>query len=184
MKQPLFRPITSIKGSEIIRWIGVEMALSGGEFVEEDDVAAIQWEHPSMPYLQLDAVDIHFKEGLVLRMYSQMPDGTGYHGLMLMENIGTPLDAGEPDKAGSIFRIRELHELPLGIVSAVVIQQDSPNAIIEAEFQIARASIQFISGEIYERENGELQVVTPDESILVQINGRKPMVLRSIGESD
>jgi hypothetical protein len=184
MKQPLFRPITSIEGSEIIRWIGIEMALSGGESAGGGDVAAIQWAHPSMPYLQLDAVDIYFKEGLVLRMYSQMPDGTGHHGLILVENIGTPLDAGEPDKAGSIFRIRELHELPLGIVSAVESQQDSPNAIIEAEFQIARASIQFISGEIYERENGELQVVTPDESILVQINGCKPIVLPPICKPD
>ena len=174
MKQPLFRPIASIEGSEIIRWVGAEMALSGGESVGGDDVAPIQWEHPSVPYLQLDAIDLHFKDGLVLRMCSQLPDGTGYHGLMLMENIGTPLDAGEPDKTGSIFRIRELHELPPGIVKSVALQPDGSNAIIGVEFQIGAAFVRLISGEIYEQPNGTLQTIIPDESVLVQVDGRRP----------
>jgi hypothetical protein len=159
---------TKLNGHSIARWVGTEMALSGGGW----DTGPVLWEHSSVPYLQLISIDVLLTDGSVYRVCSQADDGSSYYGLFLgsVESLDTP----SSPEVGSIYRTRELIELPVGVATVAITEIDGPDAVLRVEIVAGGRTISFWAAEVYERDGGFFDVVGCDESILVKVDGARP----------
>lgn len=160
--------LTDLNGRSIARWVALEMALSEGA----DGHGPVLWEHESIPYFQLVSIDIQMVDGAKYRMLSQSDDGTGYYGLYLV-SIET-LDAPTAYEEGSIFRTRELKELPLGLVTAIAAPVDGPDAGLRADIDIGAQTVSCWAAEVYEEGEGTFRIVGGDECILLQLDRARP----------
>ncbi len=167
MSTKLF-PISTLAGVVVTSWRGMEMALA-----EADTPSEIRWEDPSVPFLQLVDLDLVLENGQVLKFWSQMEDGTGFHGLYLEALDALPALFAS-DNPLSICRGRLLPELPVGAIEIAEIRQDGPNAAVEVRLMIGGVEVRLVAGEVYEQHDGSLRVVEPDESILLQVDGVWP----------
>lgn len=181
MKTPSLQKLHYLDGQQIIRWTGTEMALvEGTQDSNDDDAEATgtvqpepaQWSHPSIPFLQFINIDIQLSNGTTVRLLSQLDDGSGYYGLYLLDDDNADVPCEE--EPGSIFRTRELTELPLGIATVTVVRQDGPDAIIEARIVIDAREIRLLAAEVHLRTPGVFDIVEGDESILLQLDGVRP----------
>lgn len=161
--------ISTLNGQAIVRWVATEMALSDGD---PQDTPLV-WAHPSVPYLQLISIDVQLADGSVFRMLSNVDDGSGFHGLYLV--CQDAIDKPSVPKGGStFFRTRELNELPIGTATVAVTEIDGPHAVLRAEIVVHARTISCWAAEVYERDGGHFDLVAPDESILVQVDGVRP----------
>ena len=110
MTEPRLFPISTLAGLVVTHWQGTEMALT-----EADAAGDIRWEDPSIRYLQLVELDLALANGQAFKFWSQMQDGTGFHGLYL-EAMGALPSVVASDDPLSIFRSRLLPELPVGAI--------------------------------------------------------------------
>jgi len=181
MKQPTLRPLEYLTGQEVVQWIGTEMAVIGGkqfnvwsdsESLWKVEHEQVEWSHPSVPYLQFTDLDIQLSNGQAMRLLSQLDDGTGFYGLYLVE--AERMSEPSVDEASSIFRAREVVELPLGPARLEVVRQDGPTAVVEARIHIGGLEITLLAAEVHSRMDGTFDVVERDESILVQVGGARP----------
>lgn len=168
-------PLKELSGRVVTRWQGTEMALSEGESSGD-----IRWTNDEIPYLQFTQLDLQLADGRTFRLLSQLEDGTGFHGLYLAElesYAGPTLTAGPT----SIFRERELSELPQGEINISSVRQDGSDAIVEVGLDINGIEIRLVAGEVHEQFDGSLLIVEPEESILVQVNraGPNPYIERT-----
>lgn len=161
-------PISVLQGQVVVRWQGLEMALSEGL-----PSAGALWEDPAIPFLQLVNIDVELANGQAFRIVSQSEDGTGFHGLFVLE-LERPPGLSPASDLSSIYRDRELHELPTGKVVVTGLRKEGPNATIEAKLRIGDADLSLLAAEVHEQLGGCLAIVEPDESILVQVNGLRP----------
>jgi hypothetical protein len=168
MTEPTLFPISTLAGLVVTRWRGMEMALT-----EADAASDIRWEDPNIPFLQLVDLDLVLANGQVFKFWSQMEDGTGFHGLYL-EAMGSLPAVLASDDPLSIFRSRLLPELPVGAIEIAELRQDGPNATVEVRLMVAGVEVRLVAGEVYEQHDGSLRVIEPDESILLQVNGTWP----------
>lgn len=159
---------STLENKTIARWVGTEMALSDGSFGD----GPVVWEHSSVPYLQLISIDVLLTDGAVYQLSSQADDGSGYYGLFLTGRDA--MDTAIRPEVGSIFRTRDLSELPIGVANVVVTEVDGPNSVLRAEISIDGRKISFWAAEAYERDGGHFDVVGCDESILIQVDGTRP----------
>ena len=143
---------------------------SEGRWTVENDV--IEWQHPSVPFLQLTSLDIQLASGKTLRLLSQLDDGSEFHGLYLVE-IATVSELSNQAES-SIFRTREISELPVGPSKVKVLRQRGPNAIVEANISITGNTIRLLAAEVHPRTDGKFDIVEGDESILIQLDGARP----------
>jgi hypothetical protein len=173
--------LSLLEGSEIVRWVGTEMAIVGGGqsnvwsesdgcWTVEDE--AVEWSHPSVPFLQLTNLDIQLANGKTLRLLSQLDDGSEFNGLYLVE-IETVSDSNSQAES-SIFRTREIVELPVGPSKVTVLRQSGPSAIVEANISITSHTIRLLAAEVHPRTDGKFDIVEGDESILIQLDGARP----------
>lgn len=160
--------VTQLNGHCIVRWVGTEMALSDGAVRE----GPVLWAHPAVPYLQLVSLDIQLDDGSVYRMLSQSGDGSGYYGLYLLGQDA--IDTPSSSESGSIYRTRELSELPVGSVNVAVTELDGPNAVLRVELGIGGRTMSCWAAEVYERDEENFEVCGGDESILIQVDGFRP----------
>jgi hypothetical protein len=167
MSTKLF-PISTLAGLVVTRWQGTEIALA-----EADAASDIRWEDPSIPFLQLVDLDLILADGQVFKFWSQLEDGTGFHGLYL-EALDALPSLFTSDDPVSIARGRLLPELPVGAIEIVELRQDGPNATVEVRMMVAGVEVRLVAGEVYEQHDGSLLVVERDESILLQVNGMWP----------
>jgi hypothetical protein len=158
------QPISALNGHEVTRWQGTEMALSEGSAP-----AGPRWEDVNIPFLQLVQLAMQLANGQVFRLVSQMEDGTGFHGLFLVELEGLP-SLNLTSNPSSIYRDRELSELPKGQVVVAELRQEGPNATVEVKLNISGAELRLLAAEVHVQADGSLVIVQPDESILVQVN--------------
>jgi hypothetical protein len=163
--------VAKLDGQTIVKWVATEMALAeAGHHWQH-----VLWRHPSVPYLQLISIDVQLEDGSVYRMHSQLNQG-GKHkekfGLYLEERdfIERPANA-END---SIFRTRELTELPVGVATVTATEVATPDSVVRAEIFIGGRAISFLAAEVHEREGGGLDIAMGDESILMQVDGSYP----------
>lgn len=156
--------ITALDGSGIRRWSGVEMAIT------EDPLC---WRHPDIPCLQMVDLQLLLDDGRSLLLTAQLEDGSGCHGLYLWPDAKPAQEPAEA--AASIYRFRELNELPTGRARLTHIVRDGPNAVIEVELRIGGDEVRLLCGEVHEQFDGGLRMICPDESILIQLNARHPM---------
>ena len=160
--------IQSLAGRAVTWWQGGEMALAEAHHDHE-----VRWEDPGIPFLQFTDLVLRFEDGKPLRLCSQIEDGSGLHGLHLVELNEVPelRTANEPL---SIFRERPLPELPLGEIEIVQLRHEGPSAIVEVRLLLSGGELRLIAAEVHEEHDGSLTIVEPDESILVQVNGARP----------
>ena len=161
-------PIATLAGRVVTRWSGTEMALAEGR---ED--RGVCWEDSSVPFLQFTHLDLQVDKGQVLRLLSQIDDGSGQHGFYL-EELHEPHALRVSDDPSSIFRERTLTELPLGEIGIVDLRLDGPNAVVEMRLALSGSEIRLVAAEVYEEHDGSLRIVECDESILIQLNGERP----------
>ena len=128
-----------------------------------------------MPFLQLGVVQLTVVETGIVQIGTYQDDDE--FGLARRDGE-TRLAFEDPDR-DSIYRTRELRELPLGEITAIVIMTDARGIISEVQLTVAGFKVQVRAGEILEDHDGSLRVVLGDESILVQVDGQKPKLLRT-----
>ncbi|MES2185113.1 MAG: hypothetical protein V4505_11250 [Pseudomonadota bacterium] len=177
--------IRYLDGKQIVRWRADEMALGGGgSFAVAED----EWEHepvvwadPAVPFLQCTSIDIHLHDGTAVRMLSDPDVGNMDCGLYLRtftpaaEEPGKPAEPEDKTGAPAIFRTRDLDELPLGLAQVTIVREERPTWVVEAELRIAGHVVRLLSAEVEERSNGGFRIVELDESILLQLDGAKPV---------
>ncbi|WP_169972925.1 hypothetical protein [Tautonia rosea] len=147
-----------LAGKAVARWVGVEMAIR-----ERGPSGLPQFEDPVIPFLQLHTLYAEFGDA-VLRVGTYQNDDTW--GLCINGVRAIPdWPAGE----GSIFRMRELAELPLGLVEGVDSVLGASGDLIEVTLRLAAGSLVLWAGEVYEEPGGGLRVVHPDESVFVSV---------------
>lgn len=161
-------PFSQLAGHTIVSWVGTKMALSAGPQGE----GPIVWEHPSIQYLQLISIDMMLSDGEVYRVLSQSDDGSGYYGLYLERQVA--MEAPSCPESGCIYRTRMLNELPIGAATIAVRESDGPSAVLRVEAIVDGSMVTLLSGEVYERDEGNFFVAERDESILVQVDGVRP----------
>jgi hypothetical protein len=161
-------PVSTLEGCVVTSWQGREMALAGDE-----DRLPIRWEDPSTPFLQFIWLDLQLDTGQVLRLISQMDHGTGHHGFYLEEIAELP-ELRVSDDPSSVFRDRALTELPLGEVEIVGLLMDGPSATVEMRLALSGAELRLVAAEVYEEHDGSVRIVEHDESILIQLDGKRP----------
>jgi len=155
----------ALRGRRVVRWLGFEMALA-----EATDESPAVWRHDSVPYTQFGRIDIHLESDMVA-LLSQMDDGSDFFGLYLQQ-FEDPLRVPDAEK-DSHFRTRELHELPVGLIERVEVRAESELKNLELFLWIGGVQLSFLSGEVWE-DFKILKIVVPDESILVQVDGKRP----------
>ncbi|TDR47738.1 hypothetical protein DFR29_102398 [Tahibacter aquaticus] len=181
MKPSAIHALSYLDSQDIVRWFGTEMALSEGQQARIWNEAEARWQvecgpavwtHPSVPFLQLTHIEVQLRNGAQARLLSQLDDGSGYYGLYLVE-IDKAAEPGN-EEPGSIFRTRELAELPVGPATTAILRQNGPNAVIEACIRVGRHEIRLLAAEVYDRATGVFDIVEGDESILLQLDGARP----------
>jgi hypothetical protein len=158
--------LKGLQGSSVERWFCAEMALR-----ETGADGLPQWNDESVPYLQLGRLDLQLSNGKLSSIITYQNDDQ--FGLCYSEEL-PPLELGSTE-AGSIFRNRELEELPIGKVDSVSVSFDRSGDISDVEMQIGEHRVSLKAGEFYEQWDGSLELLTMDESILVQVDGERPI---------
>ncbi|MGJ7558927.1 hypothetical protein ACSFBI_33700 [Variovorax sp. RB3P1] len=179
MEDTILHSLSDLDGQVVISWTGCEMALSdNGTWVldnaglESFQSGEVQWSHPAVPHLQMIEVVLSMDDGRNLSLLSQHEDGTGVHGLYLLSGPHTSPQLTTPESG--IYRARELGELPTGPMQVLELRRDVSNSIIEMVLRVNSSVIRFLSGEVYERDGNRFEIIEVDESILIQVDGKKP----------
>ena len=170
-------PLSTLDGQEIVRWVGTEMAVSGGDPVDEGEpnvYSPVCWYHESVPYLQLSWLDIQLADGRELTLLAQLDDGREHYGFYLVPAIAWV--EALPRPPWSIYRTRELTGLPTGTAHMSILRRDGPDNVIEFSLSIGSDILSFLAAEVYEQFDGTFRIVEADENILVQLNGAMPQV--------
>ncbi|GLS98380.1 hypothetical protein GCM10007918_56720 [Piscinibacter gummiphilus] len=162
-----------------MRWVGLEMALDGGRAVVTDETVVtglagdspVVWAHPDVPFWQFSGVYIERGDGLHFRLFAEDADDRP-NGLLLARTEGVPEPVEEAP--GSLYRTRVLEHLPTGVARLSVLRQGPGGAVLDASLEISGQVIRLLCGEMYLREDGSFEMVSPNESVLVQLNGMRP----------
>ena len=142
--------------------MGAEVALTW-----EENGADLVWSHPDIPYLQFARIDVIVGAGEVITMFSQSDDGSDSYGLHCTDVESCLRSA--PAIPGSIQRIREVSELPLGRITSVEQVADTTGSVLELRLVVAGEAIEIVSGEISEGRDGGLQLVRLEQNLLVAL---------------
>ncbi|MDP9925582.1 hypothetical protein J2W25_004625 [Variovorax boronicumulans] len=179
MENTILHSFSDLDGQVVVSWNGCEMALSeSGAWVLDDAgiesfrSGEVQWSHPAVPHLQMTEVVLSLADGRNFSLLSQHEDGTGVHGLYL---ISGPHESSQlTASAAGIYRARELVELPKGAMQVMELLRDGANNVIELLLRVDSSVIRLLSGEVYAREGNRFEIVEVDESILIQVDGKRP----------
>jgi hypothetical protein len=157
--------IKSLVGSTVVGWTAVEMALN-----ESPDPSALIWDHSSIPMLQLSCLHAQFSDDTSRIFSTHDVDECGlfltveHHHLTIAEDMSP------------IFRVRGLPELPCGQILGVHFQRNHRENVVSIDLRFVNCVVNLSSGEIYERNDGSFEVIRADESVLVQVDGKRPQV--------
>ncbi len=131
----------------------------------------LQWDDEAVPMLQLSRIDLHLDGGVTAKIVTYQ-NGDRW-GLSRRDDL-PPLSQCSRDEA-SIFRTREFRELPMGTIVGVLVMTDEREDISEVRLSIAGHDVRMCAGEVYENNDGTLTITRMDESILLQVDARKPV---------
>lgn len=160
VKQP--QAFEALRGKTVSGWAGTEMALAEG-----DDGQSPIWQDDRVPLLQFSVVHVIFREFVAVIDTTQDDDQWS----LSCAVAATP---GLPSfDQSSIFRVREIPELPVGAIDNVHVKQLGHN-IASVELAIQGRRVTLSAGEVYEQLDGTFTVVDSDESVLLQVDGRRP----------
>ena len=157
------RDFSILLNQNVVRWIGTELAFSEGS---ED--SPIVWKHSSVSFLQFLRLDAYLDCGCVLTLLSQLDDGSNFFGIYTDNSLIRPLK-DEPYESGSIYRNRDVPEIPAGRVLFTDSEMDNSGNVLELSIGIGNSTVRMISGEVYERADGSFWIAEVDECLLVQV---------------
>lgn len=151
-------------GKTVRQWIGLEMAL-------RDNVRGLpEWENASIPFLQLERIDAMLDEGETARIVTYQNDDQW--GIWRHDQF---VDLLPHSSEFDIYRTRELDELPLGEITDVEVKVNDRGDIAAVQILVAGHCLTLRAGEVYEESDGSLKIVWMDESILLDVDGRRPI---------
>jgi len=160
-------------GQTVVRWTGIEMALR-----ESGPDGLPQWEDESVQFLQLDRLDLVLEGADYVRIVTYQNNdrfGLSCQNELPPMNETPPLPEFNSElMEASIFRTREFNAIPTGRIQNVHVVMDDCEDISEVHFWISGHCVVLRAGEFHESNDGTLTLVGMDESILFQVNGRKP----------
>jgi hypothetical protein len=67
-----------------------------------------------------------------------------------------------------------LDELPTGNITSVDVELDGYGDIAVVRLHVGGRNVSMRAAEVYEQGDGSLEVVEGDESVLLQVDGRRP----------
>lgn len=156
--------LRALNGNRVARWHGIEMALR-----ESGSGGLSDWQDESIPFLQLNRLDLMLANGIVASIITyQSDDRWG-----LCRRDALPPSRLPTDEPGSIFRSRPLDELPTGEIQGVTIATKESD-IAEVKLDVEGQEVRLWAGEVYEQNDNSLRVIPMDESVLLQVDGRRP----------
>lgn len=157
--------LEQLQGCVVKRWVAIEGAVR-----ESDCNGRPQWHDESVPFLQLERLDIHLSTGEVISIITyQNNDRWGLCRDDRLDRLKL-----DPSTSNSVFRVRELDELPLDEIFSVEVLVDREGDISDLRLEIGDVRVRLKTGEVYEQYDGTLMISPRDESILVQVNGKMP----------
>ncbi|MFO0965656.1 MAG: hypothetical protein U0793_08745 [Gemmataceae bacterium] len=154
--------LQALTSCTVLRWQGLEMAL-------RDAGGLPEWQDGSMPFLQLVRLDVVLGDGGRSSVITyQNDDRWG-----LCRKDGLPPSRLRTDEPDSIYRWRWLDTLPTGRIGGLSVRLNEGD-IAEVKLDVEGRELRLLAGEVYERNDGSLRIVLMDESVLVQVDGRRP----------
>jgi hypothetical protein len=163
-----FEFLNTLRGNTIIDWLGAEMAVR-----ESGKNGLPQWYDDSIAVLQFSRIDMVFSNSQFSSILTYQNDD--HWGLYRKDDL--PILKFQNMEPTSIFRERHLIELPIGKIDSIEITLDKEtDDISEVKLDICGKLINLMAGEVYENPNNKLQTVKMDESVLVQLDSKRPFL--------
>jgi len=157
--------LNSLRGCVVLRWVAVETAAR-----EVGVRGKPQWYDDSVPFLQLDRLDLLLSGGTVVSLATYQSDDMW--GIHRCDGLA-PLEL-KPSEPTSIFRTRILNELPVGEINSVGVLMYESRILAGVSLGVQGSNVLLRTGEVYEEADGSLRIVEMDESILVTVDGKMP----------
>jgi hypothetical protein len=171
----------ALSGETVIGWSGREMAIGGGgcsinehtEYTGEWESAPPIWYSDSVPYAQFLSIEFLLASGKWYQIQSLPINDDFFCSLIITEiSAQTP---PEPYTSGSIFRDVCPIGLPTGRASVISTLLNDTGSVLEIALSIDSHSVRLLSGEVYECKSDKFRIVERDESVLIQLDGARPM---------
>lgn len=137
-----------------------------------DNDEPIIWYHDSIPFLQFDSIYLYVDKKWYQMMTYQHDQGWGLQVLKL-KGERPSLDPISREEQ-SIYRDRSVSEIPTGTILSVTLNKFDSVNIGAVTMQIDDYFINIFAGEVDEKVNGTFVVLPEDESVLIQVNGKRP----------
>jgi hypothetical protein len=126
-----------------------------------------------VPYAQFLSVEFLLASGKSYKIDSLPINGDCFCSLIITEiSAQTP---PKPYTSGSIYRDICPIGLPTGQASVISTRLDHTGSVIEIALSIDSHVVRLLSGEVYACKGDKFKIVEGDESILVQLDGTRPM---------
>jgi hypothetical protein len=150
------REFEALRGSCIVFWVGVEMALRGG------DEEPAQFSDPAVPFQQFSVLELALADGTIRKVTTYQNDTV--FGLELQE--ASVKDDLRLEQWDGIYRLREPSEWPTGFIDRARADIDDGD-VLEVLLSIDGQPLLLLAGEVQEERDGRLSYIRGDESILV-----------------
>jgi hypothetical protein len=162
----------ALSRSCVIQWHGIEMALR-----DANENGLPDFRDSSVPFLQLRELNLTFVDGSTASINTyQNNDCFG----LCCKNGSLALHDFEDDP-NSIYRLRLFDELPKGQILDVSVSLNRGD-IEEVKLMIEKHEVRLCAGEVYENNDLSLHIMTMDESVLMQVDGKHPDLTNCNGE--
>lgn len=137
------------------------MRLDGGLIDEMSMLGAEDspvFSHPQLNFVQATLLEFFLSDGRVIRIVTSQQDDQW--NLLVRERV---LGDVPPILGGSIWRRRELKELPTGLIQEV----DWAPDLERISLKIGDQLVHLKAGEVYEHMDGQVSVFERDQSVLI-----------------
>lgn len=159
--QDQIKILKSYEGSHIEKVMICEMAIL------EDDEGDHIFEHPGCPFIQAQVIYLWLNSNNVIKIHTYQNDCVFGICSTTLENISELNVIREDD---SIFRFSVCDAFPLGIISSVSALLNEYGDISEVKLVVNSNEILLKSGEVEEKYDGTMSIISDDGSVLVFLN--------------
>ena len=154
----------ALSRSRVTQWHGTEMALR-----DANENGLPDFRDLSIPFLQLLELNLTFVDGSTARITTYQNNDR--FGLCCKNG---PLASRDLELGPhSIYRSRLFDELPKGQIQDVSVSLNTGD-IEEVKLILETNEVRLCAGEVYENNDSSMHIVTMDESVLVQVDGKHP----------
>jgi hypothetical protein len=160
------RELEQLEGRVVSRWWGIEMAL-----YETRPAGRPVFSHAAVPFLQFTVLGATFEDGVPAN-FRTYQNNTEF-GLVVRTGSEATVERGSPEAATSgtsIYRNRDLPELPTGSIDEVAVKPSDLGDIAGVSLLVDGSPLLLLAGEVHERWDLTFDLVLGDESVLVFVD--------------